>query len=194
MRITLTLTLALLVALRSPVRADSPGGDAVGHVKLKSTPPGAKITIDGQPIGVTPLDWDLPPGKHTIQMDKAGFQPQSRDLVVASNKTDLFAMKLTASGDDEQGGSSRLIPIGLLAVGGAALVTGGVLIAIDPKPDPNQRYYRRTEPPGIGVAVGGAVVGAIGAYMLWFRSPSTTSTPVATFTSDTAYIGWLGRF
>src|SRR4051812_16614476 len=41
------------------------GGGAVGHVKLKSVPPGARITIDGQPIGVTPLDWDLPPGKHT---------------------------------------------------------------------------------------------------------------------------------
>jgi len=165
----------------------------VGHVKLKSTPDGAKITIDGQAIGVTPLDWDLPPGKHTIQMDKAGLQPRSRDLVIVSNKTELFAMKLTP-GDDEQAGSgSRLIPIGLLAVGGAALVTGVVLIATN-GPDPNQRYYRSPSPLGTGLAIGGAIAGGIGAYLLWLRSPSTTSTPVAAFTSDTAYVGWAGRF
>ncbi len=171
------------------------GGGDVGHVKLKSTPPGARITIDGQPIGVTPLDWDLPPGKHTIQMDKAGLQPQSRDLVVASNKTDLFALKLTSSGGDEQGGrGSRLIPIGVTIVGGAALATGVALIVLDPKPSPDQHFYTSTKPPGIGLTLGGAIVGAIGAYLLWFRSPTSNSTPVATLTSDTAYIGWLGRF
>jgi hypothetical protein len=167
----------------------------VGHVKLKSTPDGAKITIDGQAIGVTPLDWDLPPGKHTIQMDKAGLQPRSRDLVIVSNKTELFAMKLTP-GDDEQAGSgSRLIPIGLLAVGGAALVTGVVFIAINQNPGPHeQAQIYHTAPTGIGLTIGGAIVGGVGAYWLLFRSPKTTSTPMAVLTSDTAYIGWAGRF
>jgi len=169
----------------------------VGHVKLKSTPDGAKITIDGQAIGVTPLDWDLPPGKHTIQMGKAGLKPQSRDLIVASNKTELFAMKLTQTGDDEQAGgsSSRLVPIGLLAVGGAALATGIVMIAIDQDPSPNLGpTIRNTGPTGVGLTIGGAVVGGIGACWLLFRSPKTTSAPVAAFTRDTAYIGWHGRF
>ena len=40
----------------------------------------------------------------------------------------------------------------------------------------------------------GVALGAVGAYLLWFRSPWTVSTPVASFTSDTAYVGWLGRF
>jgi hypothetical protein len=167
----------------------------VGHVKLKSTPDGAKITIDGQAIGVTPLDWDLPPGKHTIQMDKAGLKPQSRDLVIASNKTELFAMKLTQSGDDDQGGSSRLVPIGLLAVGGAALVTGVVFIAINQNPGPHEpAQIYHTAPAGIGLTIGGAIVGGVGAYWLLFRSPTATSTPMAVLTSDTAYIGWAGRF
>ena len=167
----------------------------VGHVKLKSTPPGAKITIDGQPIGVTPLDWDLPPGKHTIQMDKAGLRPQSKDLVVASNKTELFALKLTSSGGDDQGGGSRIIPIGLLAVGGAVLATGIVMIAIDQDPSPKLgMYYRDTGPTGVGLAITGGVIGAVGAGWLLFHSSKASSTPVAAFTSDTAYIGWLGRF
>lgn len=167
----------------------------VGHVKLKSTPPGAKITIDGQAIGVTPLDWDLPPGKHTIRMDKAGLQPQSRDLVVASNKTDLFAMKLTASGGDDQGGGSRLLPIGLLAVGGALVATGVVFIAIDQNPGPFEPpKIRNTGPTGVGLAIGGAVIGGVGASWLLFRSPKAASAPVAAVTSDTAYIGWVRRF
>jgi hypothetical protein len=198
MRFTLTLTLTLLAALGSPARADNlPGGGDVGHVKFKSTPPGARITIDGHPIGVTPLDWDLPPGKHTIQMDKEGFQPQSRELVVVSNKTELFGMKLVPPGgdDDEADQPSRLIPIGLLATGGALLVTGGLMIYFDEDPSPNLGpTIHNTGPAGVGLAIGGAVVSGVGAYLLFFRSPKTTSTPVAALTSDTAYIGWLGRF
>lgn len=199
----ISLTLATLIALGSPAGAGEDVGvtvtgegamqPEVGHVKFKSTPPGARITIDGQVIGVTPLDWDLPPGKHTIQMDKAGFEPQSRELIVVSNKTELFGMKLVPPGDEDGGSRSRLLPMGLLAAGGALVIGGGVLIAID-DPDPERRYYRRPDPLGTGLAIGGAVMGGIGAYLLWFRSPKTTSTPVATLTTDTAYIGWLGRF
>jgi hypothetical protein len=172
------------------------GGGDVGHVKFRSTPPGARISIDGQPIGVAPLDWDLTPGKHTILMDKATLSPQTRDLVVVSNKTDLFAMKLVPPGDDDRDQRpSRLLPVGLLAAGGALLVTGGVMIAIDQDPSPNLGpTIRNTGPTGVGLAIGGAVVAGVGAYLMWFRSPKTTSTPVAAFTSDTAYIGWLGRF
>jgi len=170
------------------------GGGDVGHVKFKSTPPGARITIDGQAVGVTPLDWDLPPGKHTVQMDKAGLQTQTGELVIVSNKTALFGMKLVAPGSDDQDDQpSSILPISLLGVGGAALVVGGVLIATN-GPDPNQRYYRSPSPLGTGLAVGGVIAGGIGAYLLWFRAPKADSTPVATFTSDTAYIGWAGRF
>jgi hypothetical protein len=174
------------------------GGGAVGHVKLKSAPPGARITIDGQPIGVTPLDWDLPSGKHTILMDKAGLKPASRDIVVASDRTELLVMTLVPSGHDDAGDGGdlpRFVPLGTLAAGGLLLGTGIVLYAIDEDPSLSTKMtYSDTARAGVGFAIGGAVVGGIGAYLLWFRSPKTTSTPVAAFTSDTAYIGWLGRF
>jgi len=172
------------------------GGGAVGHVKLKSVPPGARITIDGQAIGVTPLDWDLPPGKHTILMDKAPLQPASRDIVVASDKTELLTLELTPPDrGDEGGGLPRIVPLGLLAAGGALLVTGVAMIAIDQDPVPSAPpTIRNTGPTGVGLAITGVVAGGVGAYLLWFRSPRKTSTPVAVLTSDTAYIGWLGQF
>lgn len=172
------------------------GGGDLGHVKLKSIPSGARISIDGQAIGVTPLDWDLPPGKHTILMDKAGLQPVSRSIAVVSDRTEALTMQLAASGANDDGSKlPRFVPIGLLAAGGALLVTGAVMIAIDEDPSiDGGKTYRNTGPAGVGLAIGGAVVGGVGAYLLWSRSPRTTSTPVAAFTSDTAYIGWLGRF
>jgi len=173
------------------------GGGDLGHLKLKSAPPGARISIDGQPIGVTPLDWDLPPGKHTITIDKAGYKPASQERMVQSNKSDLVVMTLTADGSDsreEGGGPSRTVAWTVAGVGAAGVVAGLGLIVFSPGPDPNQRYYYRTWPPGIGVAVGGAALAGLGAYWLWFRSPKTTSAPVAAVTGDTAYVGWLGSF
>jgi hypothetical protein len=174
------------------------GGGDLGHVNLKSAPPGARITIDGNAIGVTPLDWDLPPGKHTIQMDLAGRKRTVRNHVVVSNKSDLIVMTLPA-GDERDERPSRIIPFTLLIGGGAAVVAGAGLIAFSPGPDPKQRFYTRTWPAGIAVAAGGVAIGALGAYLLWFRSPQAASTsvasaPVASFSGDSGYIGWLGTF
>jgi hypothetical protein len=168
------------------------GGGTPGHVTLKSAPPGARITIDGTAIGITPLDWDLPPGKHTIQMDMPGRKSGLRDHVVVSDKTDLIVMTLAP--EDRVEPPSRTIPLALMIGGGAAVVTGAGLIVFSPGPSRDSRYYYRTWPPGIGVAAGGAAIAGLGAYLLWFRSPETTSTPIASFTGDTAYVGWLGRF
>jgi hypothetical protein len=176
------------------------GGGDLGHVVLKSAPPGAKITIDGTPIGITPLDWDLPPGKHTIQMEAPGRATAIRDHVVVSNKSDLIVIPLAATADDDRpGGSSQILPLGLTIGGGAALATGLALIVFTPKADAQHRYYYSTWQPGIAVAAAGAIAGGIGAYLLWFRSPETppappASTPVAAFTGDSGYVGWQGRF
>lgn len=172
------------------------GGAAVGHVKLKSTPAGARITIDNHPIGVTPLDWDLLPGNHTIQMDKAGLHPVSREVVVISNQTETVALDLSAT-DGGPGGQerSRVLPAVLLGAGGLALIGGAVLISIDQDPVPSAPpTIRNTAPTGALLVATGVVATAAGVYLMWFRSPGATSTPVAAVTSDSAYIGWLGRF
>jgi hypothetical protein len=170
------------------------GGGALGHVKLKSSPPGARISIDGQPIGVTPLDWDLPTGKHTIQMDKAGLKPVARELVVASDKLELVVMTLDpldAAG--AEGYPSRVVPVIVLGAGVAVLATGAVLYAIDQDDDGSRLRYHDTGPLGIGVAIGGAVITGVGGYLL-YRTRHTSSAPVAAVSRDMAYVGWLGQF
>lgn len=169
-------------------------GSGDGHVKLKSNPPGARIVIDGQAIGVTPLDWDLPQGKHTIAMDKRGFAAASRELVVVADRTDTLALDLApVAGPEGSGAWKRVVPIAMVVAGGAAVVAGGVMVAIDQDPGPNEPpVIRNTGPGGVALMISGAVVGGAGAFLL-FRS-SGSSAPVAAIGHDGAYIGWVGRF
>jgi hypothetical protein len=169
-------------------------GSGDGHVKLKSNPSGARILIDGQAIGVTPLDWDLPRGNHTIAMDKRGFAPASHDIVVVTDQTQVVALELQPTGRDEPGTWLRSASLAMMIGGASAIVAGGVLFAIDEDLGPGEPLYiRNTAPAGVALGAGGVVVGAVGAYLFWFRS-SKTSAPVAAITSDSAYVGWHGRF
>jgi hypothetical protein len=170
-------------------------GSGDGHIKFRSNPSGARISVDGHDIGVTPLDWDIPAGKHIITMDKRGLRSASSELVVVSDHTDVLAMELVPQPvEDHPAPPSRLAPLALLVGGGALIATGAVLIAIDQDPVPSEpATIHNTGPAGVGLAIGGVVVGGLGAYLLWFRSPPATH-PVAVVSRDSAYIGWAGRF
>src|SRR6185503_1850833 len=166
-------------------------GSGDGHVKLKSNPTGARIVIDGTAIGVTPLDWDLPRGNHTIAMDKRGFVAASRDIVVVADRTDVVELDLQPAARDESGTWLRPVSLGVMIAGAGAIVAGGVLFAIDQDTGRNEPLYiRNTAPAGVALAGGGVVVGAVGAYLFWFRAGKASSAPVAAITGDSAYVGW----
>lgn len=171
------------------------GGGATGHVKLKSSPPGARISIDGAPpIGITPLDWDLPTGRHTITMTQDGLKPATGDVMVASDKTELLVLTLDPPGADGGGGRpSKLVPGLVLGAGVAAIAAGVVLIAIDAPRSDDKPTYRDSKGIGIGVAIGGAVVTGVGGYLL-YRGLHRKSAPVASVSGDSAYVGWAGSF
>lgn len=88
----------------------------------------------------------------------------------------------------------RWLPQGLMAAGGAALLAGVIMIAIDEDIDP----MGRQEPSIRDTATGGVVLGLAGAaalgagIYLWRRDHQ--SAPVAAVSSDGGYVGWAGRF
>jgi hypothetical protein len=62
-----------------------------GKVRIETSPPGAAVAIDGKPQAQpTPLDVDLPAGKHTVHVSAEGREPQDREVeAVAASHTDL---------------------------------------------------------------------------------------------------------
>lgn len=62
------------------------------HIHVETTPAGASILADGKPMGTTPTDIELAPGKHIVHIELAGFLPIDRDLdVTYGAKTELKA-------------------------------------------------------------------------------------------------------
>jgi hypothetical protein len=90
---------AALAACR-PVEGPSlpdPGPNGV-EVEISTDPPGAKIVVDGIPVGVSPKKVGLQPGNHRFKAMKTGYFPAEKRVLVgdAGEKGPIF-MKLVAS-------------------------------------------------------------------------------------------------
>ena len=161
-----------------------------GKVKITSTPTGARVVIDGTPIGVTPLEYDIKSGAHKVTLQVSGHKDDTRDFDVERGETTQVDVVMTSIA------STNFFPLVLLGGGGVLLATGLVLFAMDedePKPVGNQKeFYRNTGPLGVGLALSGLVVSGIGGYLL-FRSKKS-SAPVASITPDSGFVGWAGEF
>ena len=161
-----------------------------GKLKLSSTPGGARVLVNGNAIGVTPLEFDLKTGPHKVTVQAPDHRAEVRDVTIRRGETTEVDVMLQSEV------SRNFFPIIFLGAGGTLLATGLVLFAIDedvPAPMGAQKeFYRNTGPLGVGLAVTGLVVGGIGGYLL-FRG-KRSSTPVASITSDSSYIGWAGEF
>ncbi len=67
-----------------------------GRVHLETTPPGATVTVDGKPSGVTPTDVDMPPGKHMVHFELAGYIAGDKDADVTFGSRQDVKAELTA--------------------------------------------------------------------------------------------------
>ncbi len=106
----------------------------------------------------------------------------------------LATAETTVPEPTESGGRARWMPYALMGVGGAALLAGGIMIAIDEDIDPAGRQHeniRDTATGGVVLGLAGAAALGAGVY-LWMRDKS--SAPVAAVSRDGAYVGWIGRF
>ena len=53
-----------------------------GTVNVRSTPYLSEVFVDGESMGYTPAKIALPPGKHTIRIEKAGYKPWTKEMTV----------------------------------------------------------------------------------------------------------------
>ena len=61
-----------------------------GRLSLISMPPGARIYVDGEDRGITPIEVALAPGEHTLRLELDGFKAEERVVsLVAGESVDL---------------------------------------------------------------------------------------------------------
>ena len=69
------------------LRAERTSGAFVGSLQIDSTPRGARVFLDRQPVGVTPLVLtDLVVGSHAVRLEANGHTPWSSSIRVIANR------------------------------------------------------------------------------------------------------------
>lgn len=170
------------------------------RLAIRSRPDRAQILLDGEPAGATDATLATYPGTHTIELRTPGYAATTRAVIAVDGTTVDVAIPLQPQGrrPDRDPGSpdapprSRLGPGLVIGAGVAAIVAGGLLIAFDQDPSPDQRYYHDTAKYGAASLVAGGLVAGAGIY-LWLRLRASSAAAVAPVPGGAA-IGWAGRF
>ena len=164
---------------------------AGGTIKLTSFPAGALVAIDGRSVGSTPLDHDADAGSHEITISHDGRDTETRVVQVKAGEIATVDVPLVVVGTRKR---RPVLPIATMAAGGAMLVTGAILLAINPDDSPNRpEFIYETARWGVALGISGIAVAAAG--YVWFHSVSKrSSTPVAAISGSGGYVGWITRF
>ena len=68
----------------------------VGKLAISSTPLMADVTLDGKPVGRTPIDIpNLLVGNHTLKISKAGYADNTQTITISEGKTTMVNPTLT---------------------------------------------------------------------------------------------------
>ena len=68
----------------------------VGKLTISSTPLMADVTLDGKPVGRTPIDIpNLLVGNHTLKISKAGYADHTQTIAISEGKTTTVSPMLT---------------------------------------------------------------------------------------------------
>ena len=178
-----------------------------GTLRVSTTPPGARVMVDGNAIGVTPKEYGVRAGHHKVTVDLSGYQIEAREVDVEEGKTadvdvTLVAIRPKFGKPVTPPPHGRgLWPWVLTGAGVAMLGGGGALIAMnDPQSSgttgSRKKFYEPTLLPGAVLAGAGAVSLGIGIY-LFIREPSRprdAAGPQVAVTPDGVWLTYGGIF
>jgi PEGA domain len=183
---------------------------ALAKARLKiADPPGLVVMLDGVNVGVTPLEQDVPPGKHDIALVRddatlgtVSIETQAGDVTdvkvpIKSPAVVATTPAITApTGPSEAPSPSRIFPGLLIIAGIGAIATGAVFVYYGHKngPDDPLIYPDATKQGAIVAGLGGAVL--ITGLVLWWHGSAAASQngPTAALTPGGTIVGWAGHF
>lgn len=150
---------ALVKQAEAAIGAKEPSPAVPVAVSVSSEPQGARVRVDGTEHGLTPQTIELPPGEHTVAVDKPGFVAQAQTITVEAGVPQQLAMKLAAQppaaggkkgkkgkrskaatgpADPKAGRGLQIGGAVLLSLGVAGVATGVAMILIDEDPMPQR--------------------------------------------------------
>lgn len=169
---------------------------------VKSNPTGARITLDGVPIGATDATFNTYPGSHVVIVEKPGYLSQTVTVEAQEGKTAEVSVTLPESSSgpppsvtqqEHQPQPSRIVPLTVIGAGGVGVVTAGVLIYLGQQDGPNDKtIHRRATTLGVISGVAGLAAIGAGVYLLW-KGPSA-SAPTISVMQGGAIVGWTRAF
>jgi hypothetical protein len=168
------------------------GQTEVGRLRLTTTPAGARVTIDGRMLGLSPLDQSLSPGDHTVLVELPERTAETRRVTIYRTETTTLDIALAAPGRPE-----RTLAYAAIGAGAAVLITGVVLLAIDEDviaTGPQLPEYRNTAPGGVALVAIGAAAAGVGGYLWWRSTRPRSGHPVAGIARGGGFVGWSARF
>jgi len=174
---------------------------------VRSTPSGARVTVDDEVVGTTELDVGIYAGTHTLRVEKDGYEPEVRTISVGDGERVEQEFELTAKGHVDipkpPPHHSKLAPWVVTGGGAALVVTGGILAFVVDEDrgggdSGRDRRYLDTAPLGVGTMVAGAAVAAVGVVWLLrsddYEPAQKAVTPTVSWNGSGAMIGAIGRF
>jgi len=169
-------------------------------LEVKSTPTGARITLDGEPIGATDTTYNTYPGSHVVIVEKPGYFTQTVTVEAEEGKTAKVVATLRdsaphvgAAATSPSPAPSRVAPLVLGAVGVLGIATGGVLVYLGEQDGADDKTtHRRATTLGVVSGIVGIAALGTGAY-LWWRG-SSAGAPSVSAVSGGGVIGWIGSF
>lgn len=79
-------TSLMISAKKDMLSSASPTGVRTIPLRILSVPPGAKLKVDGQDVGTTPIMVKLTVGNHTLDLTKEGYAPGNTPLDVTPDE------------------------------------------------------------------------------------------------------------
>ena len=119
----------MVEGLAARLRAKVDTSDVPTRLRVDTDPPGATVSVDGQEVGTTPLEVEVEPGPHEIQVQRRGYRTESTTAELAPGTTGAYSYRLARSTRIPQ-----WLPWTALAVGVGATAAGVTLVAIDGRP------------------------------------------------------------
>jgi eukaryotic-like serine/threonine-protein kinase len=125
-----TRSVQVTAGARTPV--DLRLGASKGFIKVAGSPAGASILMDGKDTGkVTPAEFTLDPGSHSVTVRKTGYLEANTDLKLAAGQGITYAPSLMVAGRTD---NIRIVGGGVGKVFGGGSGNGSARIEIKSEP------------------------------------------------------------